>query len=279
MTAAKPKKAKTQKSATPKPRKESIGSKILVNVILDRSGSMDHIQEKTIDGYNEYINGLRADKKTEYNVSLTQFDAPGHIVGPELTVSYIDKPLAEVPKLDKTTYVPRGSTPLYDAIGETIRRTEPIVDGRPVLCIIITDGMENASKEFTRETIKKLTTQKESEGWTFVFLGANIDAPAVAHGIGGQSMTANSANYAPQNMMRAFQETAEATRGYAQNRQHTNSATMDFAGGEQFFTQAQKNSLTDTTGSLGQGPGSHTFNPGSGTGKKAPWTVVEEEKK
>ncbi len=153
---------------------------ILVNVVLDRSGSMGGVKQSTISGYNEYLNGIKADKETKYNISLIQFDSPGD--NPELTVSYMDKPLAEVPDLDEKTYQPRGGTPLYDAIGECVRRVE--AKGRGVITVIITDGQENSSKEFSNAAIKSLITGKEAEGWKFIFLGANIDSAAVGGSLG-----------------------------------------------------------------------------------------------
>src|ERR1035438_2534496 len=95
-------------------------NKTLVNVVLDRSGSMSCGRAGTISGYNEYINGLRADKDTEYFVSLVQFDSPSGSDSPELTIKYTDKPLVDVPLLTEADYMPRGMTPLYDAVGERI---------------------------------------------------------------------------------------------------------------------------------------------------------------
>jgi len=153
---------------------------MLVNVVLDRSGSMGSVKSSTISGYNEYLNGIKADKDTKYSISLIQFDSPGD--NPELTVSYMDKPLAEVPDLTDKTYEPRGGTPLYDAIGECIRRVD--AKGRGVITVIITDGQENSSKEFSKDSIKALITGKEAEGWKFIFLGANIDSAAVGGSLG-----------------------------------------------------------------------------------------------
>lgn len=155
-------------------------NKTLVTVILDRSGSMASTIQQTIDGYNEYINGLKSDKETEYTISLIQFDAPA--ANPELTVSYQDRALADVPALSKETYDPRGNTPLYDAIGECVRRVD--AKDRGVIVMVITDGMENASREFTKDAIKKLIAEKESIGWTFAFLGADIDSYAVGGSLG-----------------------------------------------------------------------------------------------
>jgi hypothetical protein len=164
-------------------------NKVLVNVILDRSGSMHSSKQATISGYNEYIQGLRADKDTEYSVSLTQFDAP--MTHPELTVLYLDRALADVPELTGADYEPRGNTPLYDAIGEGIRRVD--AKDRAIITLIITDGQENSSMEFTKDSVKALIKSKEDEGWTFAFLGADIDSYAVGGAIG--MAAGNTANY------------------------------------------------------------------------------------
>ncbi|MDQ2950295.1 MAG: VWA domain-containing protein, partial [Acidobacteriota bacterium] len=180
-------------------------NKVLVNVILDRSGSMASTRALTISGYNEYINGLRFDKDTEYSVSLVQFDAP--VLAPELTVSYLDRGLADVPALSAADYEPRGNTPLYDAIGECLRRIE--AKSRAIIVLIITDGMENASAEFTKESIKALIKSKEAEGWTFAFLGANIDSFGVGGSIG--IAPGNIANYVQGNEELMFGALIDAT--------------------------------------------------------------------
>jgi hypothetical protein len=164
-------------------------NKVLVITALDRSGSMSSNRKGTIDGYNEYIRGLRYDKKTDYSVSLIQFDAPQTM--PELTVSYEDRALADVPDLNLASYEPRGNTPLYDAIGECVRRTD--ANGRGVIMLIITDGLENASREFNKDSVKELIKKKEAEGWTFSFLGADIDSYAVGGSVGVAA--ANTATY------------------------------------------------------------------------------------
>lgn len=192
---------KTTKQSPPK----DTTNKVLVSVVLDRSGSMESCRQKTIEGYNEYLNALRTDKESEYSVTLIQFDL--NATSPDLTVCYVDKPLADVPDLTMATYEPRGSTPLFDAIGECIRRTE--AKGRAVINLIITDGQENASQEFTSESIRALVKQKESEGQTFVFLGANIDAFAVGHSFGAQAM--NVSNYATSQTVAAFTNSAHST--------------------------------------------------------------------
>lgn len=203
---------------------------MLVSVVLDRSGSMGSNRDGTIDGYNEFLNGLSKDKETKFNVSLTQFDSP--LQGPELTVSYTDKPLAEVPQLSKDTYKPRGSTPLYDAIGECVRRVE--AKGRPVMLVIVTDGQENASREFSKEKIKELIRKKENEGWKFVFLGADIDSYAVGGAIGIAG--ANIANYTKGHEKDLYNTVAMSASLHASNVRAygmtSNTANMDTIGDE-----------------------------------------------
>jgi hypothetical protein len=163
----------------------------------------------TISGYNEYLNGIRADKESEYSVTLIQFDSPGD--NPELTVSYTDKPLADVPELDSNGYEPRGGTPLFDAIGECIRRVE--AKDRGVFTVIITDGHENASHEFNCESIKKLIGEKEAEGWKFIFLGANIDSAAVGSSMG--IAVQDCANYSVGNEHALYSNVSASTMRYA----------------------------------------------------------------
>lgn len=181
-------------------------NKTLVNVVLDRSGSMSDTRAGTISGFNEYLNQLRKDSKIEYSVTLIQFDSPMN--NAELTIKYVDKPLAEVPELTAADYEPRGCTPLYDAIGECVRRVE--TKDRSVLTVIITDGLENASREFTKESIKALIADKEkNEHWTFAFLGADIDSYAVGGSVGVSA--ANTSNYSKGNEDAMYQNLAFST--------------------------------------------------------------------
>lgn len=178
---------------------------VLVNVVLDRSGSMQSCRANTISGYNEYINGLRADKETNYNITLIQFDSPHD--GPELTVSYSDKTLSDIKDLSESGYEPRGMTPLYDAVGECIRRVD--AKGRGIITVIISDGMDNASREFTKDSIKNLIAEKEKEGWTFCFLGANIDSYTVGTSLG--VTTSNISNYSQGDEKNLYSNLAKET--------------------------------------------------------------------
>lgn len=144
--------------------------------IIDRSGSMHSIVDDAIGGFNAF---LEDQKKVDGEATLTfvQFDN-------EYEVVHENKPLNDVPNLDLNTYVPRGSTALLDAIGRTIdtvgkRLSNTPEDKRPnkVIVSILTDGEENASREYTLSKIKEMIThQKEKYNWEFIFLAANQDA-------------------------------------------------------------------------------------------------------
>lgn len=248
-----------------------IGKQILVNVVLDKSGSMKANQKSTIEGYNEYLAGLRTDTDTQYNVSLTQFDAPQ--TTPELTISYIDKPLSEITDLTAADYKPRGMTPLYDAIGETIRRVES--KGRPILCVIITDGHENSSKEFSLLGIKEQIKEKEAEGWTFVFLGADINAYQVAQDMGMNAMNASIYDPAAEQVM--FRSAAHATQSYAMNRRA--SASVGQVKGEQFWSKELRARMSSKNAPVGGGPiAPPRFRPQPpATPSKRTWNITKQQ--
>ena len=112
MTATKSKpRAKRSKSSPAKTKK--VGT--LVAFLLDRSGSMNSCKDETITGFNAYISGL-TDPKMKF--TLTQFDSQG------IDIIHNAVPLSKVECLTQKSYVPRGSTPLFDAIGKTVRATE-----------------------------------------------------------------------------------------------------------------------------------------------------------
>jgi hypothetical protein len=146
----------------------------LISVILDRSGSMQSVQEPTIKGFNDFVREQRQLKDGgRALMSLTQFDD-------RYEVNFTGEPIENVPDLDTNSYVPRGMTALHDAIGRTIRELESWTREHDwkerVLVLIVTDGLENASKEFTFETTAALIKQKEQDGWNFAYMGANQDS-------------------------------------------------------------------------------------------------------
>lgn len=148
-----------------------------ITIVLDRSGSMNIVRDATISGFNEFVEGQRK-APGEANLTLIQFDTenPFDVV--------FNKPVADIPKLTVETYVPRGGTPLHDALGRTITalgtklKTMAEAD-RPAKVVIVTmtDGQENSSHEYTAPQIAEMIKhQREMYKWEFLFLGANQDA-------------------------------------------------------------------------------------------------------
>ena len=182
---------------------------ILVSIVLDESGSMQACQDATISGFNEYLTTLRQLNGT-VQVTLTKFNTQ------RTEVVYAGRPLNQVPDLDKTTYKPVDGTPLYDAIASTIHANQQALKkthADQVLCVIITDGEENSSKQYTREKIVKLMKSCESNGWTFVYLGANQDAWAIGQTLG--MAKANTMSYTYASTDSAIRMLGQATMCYA----------------------------------------------------------------
>src|SRR5215469_7512258 len=177
---------------------------VLVNVILDKSGSMASKTNDVIGGFNAYIAGLGQEDQVNYLFSLTLFDT-------QVAHRHVAIPLSEVKKLDSKSYRPEGNTALNDAIGITVRKVEgdqPKVD--KVVTVIMTDGEENSSREWTHDAVKSLIEQKEQEGiWTFVFLGAGLEAWHQGRSYGVQA--ANVARYSPDQYLCAFAAVADST--------------------------------------------------------------------
>ena len=153
-------------------------------VVLDRSGSMDSIGQSTVDGFNTFVKEQKA-AEGEANITLVQFDN-------QYQVDYKELPINEAKDLILgETFVPRATTALYDAVGQTIKDVKTKND---VVFVIITDGYENASKEYDQSKVFKLIEDKKKDGWNFLFLAANQDAIKAGGAMGinaGNSMTFN----------------------------------------------------------------------------------------
>lgn len=155
--------------------------------IIDRSGSMEVIKENTIESFNTF---LKEQKEQSGKATLTyiQFDT-------EYEVTHENLPLKVVPELNTNTFVPRGMTALLDAIGKAIGNLDRRMQNIPkkkrpkVIVVILTDGQENASKEFKQDQIKELILNKKNKyDWDFIFLAANQDAFAEANKMGINSV-------------------------------------------------------------------------------------------
>jgi Mg-chelatase subunit ChlD len=153
-------------------------------VVLDRSGSMDSIGKSTVEGFNTFLKEQKA-AKGEATLTLIQFDN-------EIQTDYLNEQLTNVKDLVLgETFVPRATTALFDAVGQTIAKTKTKND---VVFVIITDGFENASREYDQSKVFKMIEDKKKEGWNFLFLAANQDAMKSGAAIGisaSNSMTFN----------------------------------------------------------------------------------------
>lgn len=194
--------------------------------LLDRSGSMQSIKADTEGGFAAFIDEQRSGQQGECRVTLAQFDNAYEVV-------YWDRPLAEVPAL---ALLPRGGTALLDAMGRLItdagaRLAALPQEQRPgtVVVAVMTDGHENASKEWTHPAIKALVEQQTNAyRWQFLYMGADQDAIEVGASIGvsadyavtysrgkaGAAMAATSSKIAKLRTARAIDAAAVAA-GYS----------------------------------------------------------------
>lgn len=152
---------------------------LLVSFVLDETGSMMKRRAATISSFNEYLSTLQNRECDEIIITLTKFNSGG------IDVIFNETDVNCVPDINNDTYNPEMNTPLYDAIGKAINEVD-IEKDINVLFVILTDGLENASYEYTQNMIFELIKDRECKGWTFVFLGADQDS-YVAEAIGFQS--------------------------------------------------------------------------------------------
>lgn len=155
-------------------------------VLLDRSGSMAGMVDDVIGGFNQLLADQRA-LGDDARMTLVQFDSQD----PQEVLADARR-IGRIRPLDRSTFVPRGGTPLLDATGQVITRAavreqqRRVLGKRPevITVVTITDGEENQSREFTRRDVLRLVKEKEAAGWSFAFLGAGLDAYGEAGGIG-----------------------------------------------------------------------------------------------
>lgn len=156
--------------------------------ILDMSGSMGHLTDDTVGGFNSVLKE-QANKDGEVFVTTYLFNNDSRMLHDRL-------PIAEVPAMTNADYRAAGCTALIDALGDAIRHIVSIHRyARPedipahTIFVVTTDGMENASHKYSSDQVKKMIThEQEKYGWEFIFLAANIDAVETAgrYGIRGE---------------------------------------------------------------------------------------------
>ena len=148
--------------------------------ILDRSGSMAGLESDTIGGFNALIEKQKKEEGDAY-VSVVLFDSESEVI-------YDRADLKKIEPMTDRQYFVRGCTALLDAVGGAVKHIGNVhkyarEEDRPgkTLFVITTDGMENASRRYSAEEIRRLVKRQQEEyGWEFLFLGANIDAVGTA---------------------------------------------------------------------------------------------------
>ena len=198
--------------------------KLHVVIVLDESGSMQTIQDKTISGYNEYVTSMYPDGNATH-LTLVKFSSRG------TETVYGDIPVKDGAKLGHGNYTPNGNTPLFDAVGNTItaidEKQKTSQAGQDILFVVITDGEENSSVQYTRQQIATMIADKEKSGWTFAYLGANQDSWANANSMGYSHMNNTQGFVAtPAGMGNAFGSLTNSTRVYCRARQSHYDAGM-----------------------------------------------------
>ncbi len=151
--------------------------------ILDRSGSMAGLESDTIGGFNSLINKQKKEEG-ECLVTTVLFDH-------EIETLHDRIPLSEISEMSEKDYSVRGCTALIDAIGTTVKHISEIhryvrKEDIPAhtMFVITTDGLENASKKYSSDEVKKMIEAKKEMGWEFLFIGANIDSVETAKHFG-----------------------------------------------------------------------------------------------
>lgn len=153
--------------------------------VIDESGSMQGSNSDVIGGFNSFIEKQKAENTGKITVSLYKFhDLVTRVIS--------NKPAAKIRNLTNEDYTPSGFTALYDAIGQSIHETDKNISALPVnerpdkvMVVIITDGQENASKEFSATAIKSaISTHEELLNWSFIFLGSGLESFKDAEAMG-----------------------------------------------------------------------------------------------
>lgn len=202
----------------------------VVEILLDRSGSMSSCRENTVEGINAYISQLKEKNEGSTFVGLTLFDSSWGGGGAKTKMERVFfKPVGDLKYLTIEDFQPRGGTPLYDATGIMIESISKELDGisnNPnILVAIMTDGGNTDSQGFSSNDVKSLVQDREDDGWTFVYLGANQDAWAVSSMFGIKA--GNVQNYSTSNMEGTMRGLASSTVAYTSASALSKSADPD----------------------------------------------------
>jgi len=168
--------------------------------IIDRSGSMDKIRSDAEGGFNAFITEQKKVEGAGANVTIVEFD--------NTTATICER--IDIQDVESYVLKPRFGTALYDAIGMTINGSDYTGEGK-VIVVIVTDGDENASQEYSQESVFKLISERKEQGWEFLFLAANQDAMTTGMGLGMDANTSINFNATSKGMADAYQVGATYT--------------------------------------------------------------------
>jgi len=196
-------------------------------IILDESGSMESIKKTIIQGFNEIVQTVKGIEKEfpeqEHFISLVTFNGLGHKI-----LHFID-PVSKLESIDEKRYRPDASTPLYDAMGFSFTKLRKVVENLTdcnVLVTILTDGEENASKEYTGIAIKKLIEELKLNRWTFTYIGADHDVEKFAASISITNTMTFQKNEADMKVM--FAKEKSSRQYYSQNIREKKDTSNDY---------------------------------------------------
>lgn len=184
-------------------------------IILDESGSMESIKKSIMQGFNEIVQTVKGIEKEypeqEHYISLITFNGMGQ------KLLHFTDPVSKLEIIDDSRYKPMASTPLYDAMGFSFAKLRTVLENQTdynVLVTILTDGEENASKEYTRLAIKILIEELKLKNWTFTYIGADhdVEKSSVSISISNTMMFSKD----EENMKKMFQREKVARVNYSQ---------------------------------------------------------------
>jgi uncharacterized protein YegL len=196
-------------------------------IILDESGSMSPIKSNIIQGFNELVQTIQGIEKKfpeqEHFISVVSFN------GIDVKMLHELDAACKLQEIDETKYMPNGSTPLFDAMGKGIAIVEKGLKGvndYNVLVTILTDGEENASKEYTGSSIKKKVEELKKKNWTFTYIGTDHDIEKMAHSLSIENTLNFSKNSAGINEM--FEKERAARFKYSEKIDKNEDTSTDF---------------------------------------------------
>lgn len=150
-------------------------------IILDESGSMSSIKSVIINGFNELVQSVKRIEKQfpdqEHLISMVSFNDLNNKI-----LHFVD-PINKLNVINDSTYNPESMTPLFDAMDFSISKLKQYLEAKEnysVLVTILTDGEENASKEYTSFAIKNLVEELKNQNWTFTYIGTDHDVEKMA---------------------------------------------------------------------------------------------------